>query len=790
MPASDNLLTIINRILSNHHTEADLEELSLAISVKSSQDILQIGKYNVNISEGKDIHIGDRIIHNNIYPKEKPANPVKYIPYTGVRHFVARTNELTNLHEKLQQPRTVAISTVVGMGGVGKTELAIKYAREHEVDYPGGICWLNAREGNLDAQIVQFTQRYMNLEVPQKLGEKLLSLAEQVAWCWQNWQPSEGLVLVIFDDVTDLKSISEVLPRNYNRFRVLITTRLRQLDNNFIETSLHELLEEEALQQLTAILGEEDRRIQRELQTAKDLCKWLGCLPLGIELVGRYLAEDPDLSFAEMLQELQEKRLQNSAIAPSEEQLQSIEITGKLGVQAAFDLSWQKLDAMTRRMGELLSLFFPDAITWELVVSISQQLNWEKEEVNNAKKNLYKYHFIQRLCLEKISYKIHPLVREFLLLQLAKSKYKENYKEKFFAVLVSKIQNIPQSPNRECIKLASPIIPHLEEVANNWIISVGDEDLIEVFVGLGRFYFGQGLYALAEHYYQQFLSTVRVRFGDKHSFVALSLTCLAYLYSYTGRYEESKILNKQALTLCQSLLGDNHPLVAVNFNNLAGVYSSMGYYAESEKLYNQALDIYKCLFGQNHQDVATCLNGLAHLYFLTERHTEAEPLLKQVVEIRKNLLGEEHPDFAQSLNNLGTLFYSQGRYDEAKTYLEQAFDINKHLLGNDHPNIADNLSNLANLYFSLSQFSQSEQLYLQALELKKRFFGNNHPDVALCLQNLGLLYQYQEYYSEAESLYIQAWGIYLQVLGQDHPKTQKIANSLALVHAEMGKHNL
>jgi len=38
---------------------------------------------------------------------------------------------------------------VAGMGGVGKTELAMKYAYQHEANYPGGICWFNARQGNI-----------------------------------------------------------------------------------------------------------------------------------------------------------------------------------------------------------------------------------------------------------------------------------------------------------------------------------------------------------------------------------------------------------------------------------------------------------------------------------------------------------------------------------------------------------------------------------------------------------------------------------------------------------------
>ena len=119
------------------------------------------------------------------------------------------------------------------MGGVGKTELATQYARTHEADYPGGICWLNARDTNLAAEILQFAQLYLNLDVPQELGGRRLTLTEQVKWCWQHWQSPEGLVLVVLDDVTDLGSCREVLP-TANRFRVLMTTRRRGLDSNFV----------------------------------------------------------------------------------------------------------------------------------------------------------------------------------------------------------------------------------------------------------------------------------------------------------------------------------------------------------------------------------------------------------------------------------------------------------------------------------------------------------------------------------------------------------------------------
>jgi hypothetical protein len=99
---------------------------------------------------------------------------------------------------------------------------------------------------------------------------------------------AEGLVLLIVDDITDWESCRELLP-TAKRFRVLITTRRRNIDPSYIqEISLEVLSPEAALQFLTKLVGD---RVRKSGQKAVELCQQLGYLPLGVQLVGRYLAE-------------------------------------------------------------------------------------------------------------------------------------------------------------------------------------------------------------------------------------------------------------------------------------------------------------------------------------------------------------------------------------------------------------------------------------------------------------------------------------------------------------------
>jgi hypothetical protein len=320
----------------------------------------------------------------------------------------------------LQRTSAVAITAVSGMGGVGKTELATQYARLHEIDYPGGICWLSVRDSDLAASIVQFALLDMNLQVPQQdFRGRVLTLTEQVAWCWQNWQPPLGLALIVLDDVTSLEDCGEFLPKA-NRFRVLMTTRSRNLDPNIEEISLDVLSPSEALEFLTKLVG--TKRVQKELEVANQLCEWLGYLPLGLELVGRYVAKKlPNYKLAQMLQQLKEQRLHNVALNPKQQELQKTLSTAQQGVLDAFELSWLELDEMTQRVAALLSLFAPNIFDWDWVESATGLLNLASVDVEAANSQLYELHLIQSVeDTEDVSkFRIHTLIREFLKVKLA-----------------------------------------------------------------------------------------------------------------------------------------------------------------------------------------------------------------------------------------------------------------------------------------------------------------------------------------------------------------------------------
>ena len=702
---------------------------------------------------------------------------------------------LEELHQQLEQNKRIAITAITGMGGLGKTELALQYAQRQWENgtYPGGVCWLRVGDENLGIQIIRFA-RSLGLE-----PSKDWDLPTQIDYCWRQWR--SGKVLIVLDDVVDYEAIKPYLPPTDSRFLLLLTTR-QKLGVSIQPFNLEVLSPTAALELLQAIVG--DERIEREQEQAKALCKWLGYLPLGLELVGRYLERKPDLDLEEMGKRL---ALEHSSLQDS-----SSDMTAPRGVMAAFDLSWQELNEKQRELCLLLSLFAVAPIPWERVEQFlleleSQQLSFLEKWFPTFLK-LFKRGKPKKLSLrdwedirdEVVScslvkrqgkglYQLHQLIREFLLGKLEQLEGADEYKRSFCQVMVAVAKEIPETPTRQEIEAVSLTVPHLAEVATIFIGWLEDEDLISPFFGLSNFYKGQGVYQQAEPWLEQCLSLSRDRLGQSHLYVAASLNNLAGLYQFQGRYSEAEPLYLEALEMRKSLLGQSHPFVAISLNNLAALYRSQGRYSEAEPLFLEALEMSKSLLGQSHPDVATSLNNLAELYRSQGRYSEAEPFLIEALEMRKSLLGQSHPDVAGSLNHLALLYSEQGRYSEAEPFLIEALEMSKSLLGQSHPHVATSLHNLAGLYQFQGRYSEAEPFLIEALEMRKSLLGQSHPDVATSLNNLAGLYKSEGRYSEAEPLFLEALEIKKSLLGQSHPSVAISLNNLAELYRSQGRYS-
>jgi tetratricopeptide (TPR) repeat protein len=460
---------------------------------------------------------------------------------------------------------------------------------------------------------------------------------------------------------------------------------------------------------------------------ARELCKRLGYLPLGLELVGRYLLGDEELSLAEMLQDLEKERLKNPALEEAQP-----EMTAKLGVAAAFELSWRRLRENAQNLGCLLSLFAQAPIPWELVEGIT--INNEAQNWKQARRELLQLHLLQ--YKDEGVYQLHPLLREFFKDKLTGLEQAEEFKRSFCGVMVGVAQGIPETLTLQQIKHFAPAIAHLAEVANHLIEYVNDDDLIYPFMGNATFYMGGGLYDQAELWLEQSLEATKKRLGEEHLHVAESLNNLAEICRLQGKYKEAELRLKEVIELDKRFQRQEDPEFAQSLNNLAMIYGYQELYAEAENLHRQALALKLCLLGYENLSVAKSLNNLAEIYRLQVRYTEAEALYRQALTLFQHLGRQEHPAVAKILNNLALVSKSQGKYSDAESLNQQALELKRRLHGEAHPDVAISLLNQAKIYELQERYSEAESLYILALDIFERRLGVNNTNTVGCRQNL------------------------------------------------------
>jgi hypothetical protein len=159
---------------------------------------------------------------------------------------------------------------------------------------------------------------------------------------------------------------------------------------------------EPALELLGSLAGAE--RIDVVRAAAAALVNWLGRLPLALELVGRYLANQPDLDLSTLQRRLEAQTVRARALLKPEDDDYS-DMTAKLGVAAAFELSVQELTTAQGELAYALSLFGNAALPWALVPPCLP-------EIDEAELAEWRSTLVNRSLLKRADtglYQMHPL---------------------------------------------------------------------------------------------------------------------------------------------------------------------------------------------------------------------------------------------------------------------------------------------------------------------------------------------------------------------------------------------
>ena len=272
---------------------------------------------------------------------------------------MGREDDLTRLHEELDNHKKV---NIVGMFGLGKTELALQYAHAHATDYPGGVAWFGAASFGADLS------KWVQAELYPEQDLRHLELGQRVTKAWKEWRDFCGQrpALVIVDDVTDYpQQVGPYLPSNEELaapFRFVFTSRSNISTLQTFELS--QLTPPAARQLLERLAG--PKRIEADVVTAEAISQRLGYLPLALTLVGSWLNVDPDRTVADLQQALDDNGLDAPALDRNPDDV----LTAERNIKAAFAISWEHLQRRSpdgAQLARVLTLFVPADLPWDLI---------------------------------------------------------------------------------------------------------------------------------------------------------------------------------------------------------------------------------------------------------------------------------------------------------------------------------------------------------------------------------------------------------------------------------------
>ncbi|VTT84040.1 unnamed protein product [Fusarium fujikuroi] len=211
---------------------------------------------------------------------------------------------------------------------------------------------------------------------------------------------------------------------------------------------------------------------------------------------------------------------------------------------------------------------------------------------------------------------------------------------------------------------------------------------------------------------------------------------VASFFHYQGRYREAEILQREGVGIRKELLGDDHLETLVLVSDHAISLSDLDQYEESERLLRGVVETWKRLEGDEHYKTVDAMGNLAVILSEQDKDEEANALERQVLEVRLRTLGEEHLDTIHTMDNLAVNL--DGEVEEKERMQRRCLEVKIKHLGEEHPLTLDSKASLARTLFSKGcGLSEAEDLQVEAFETSKRVLGLENPKTLSLMTDLG-----------------------------------------------------
>jgi hypothetical protein len=563
------------------------------------------------------------------------------VPNRRVFRFFGREDIISKIDRAFSAGPGPRVAVVQGMGGQGKSQVAMEYCHQKKDDPFSAIFWIDAASEN--SVIRTFISISGLISAPTNQLPDIDARIAFVSRKFASWPTRLLLVFDNYDDPEDFPNIRDFFPPN-ELGAILVTGRHANIGTLVLGQGAN-LIELPGLEEPAALeLLEHHSQVKETTRKfGEEIVKRLGYHPLAITQAGTYIRKGRiRLSeFLDIYNQEKEEILKNTPqLSQYRRKLEDAEKETSLNVFTTWQLSFQQLvsrmpeDSVAIKLLRLLAFFdSKDVSEWtfieyhrnHLTTKISELLEWINRFTDSQSRwnsRLFKKDLVllKDFCLlqlftqgpdEYSHASLHPLVKDWIRLQMDESACQE-YALMVTTILGDLLQAVWRSGQFE-----------LPLTTKQYLVShvIAQEDNYREYLGIHYAELHQDLmneYTISQAWFGSFLRSL-------------------------GLYNNAEPMDARMMETRKRVLGEEHPDTLTSMANLASTYRNQGRWKEAEELDVRVMETRKRVLGEEHPDTLASMNNLAHTYRDLNRSEKAVELMEKVVQLRSKVLGADHP---------------------------------------------------------------------------------------------------------------------------------------------------
>lgn len=744
-----------------------------------------------------------------------PTNPA--ICNMGARNarFTGRSTELEDLRDHILgggQP-TVTAQALYGLGGVGKTQIALEYAHRFKADYD--LIWrIPAEQSHLISTSLAELGRKLRQQARDSVADAA-DAADTALDALRRGIPSPRWLL-IYDNACDVQQLERYLPGGDGH--VVITSR------NPAWSRVARPLEVPVFSRADSVAYLRRRVPALTAESALRIGTELGFLPLAVEQAAAWLQET-GVSAAQYLEMLDKQTAEVLAMGTP--------VDYPATVASTWDLSLAELRRSSPaavRMLELCAYFAPDPISLDLIYS-DEMARLVRPFDDTVRDNLALggvVYDLSRFALAKVDQSNHTLQVHRLVQAVVRSRMtpeeQDSTRHDVRSILFGAVpeggtddpRNWPmfdkilphilpsraaESSVAENRQLVIDVVRYLwkrnnfdqalklgREIEDKWAAELSPDHRQRLYLQsqLANVLRSQGRYQEAKDKDQDVLSRQLATIGDGDLETWITAGGLAADLRALGRFDEALAMDKETYRRLEEIFGANHPRTLSLANNLAVSYRLVGDYSSARRLDTATLAARTAVLGPDQPDTLLSTAYLAQDMRETGNFDESVWMLRATLQKYRELLGDKTLDSLRIAKSLAVSLRRAGHREEARVLALMTCDLYDKTFPQSPDAISASLEQ-ASCLFAVGQKESARELARRILKNEERTLGPDHPYTLAVAANLAGYLRSTENPKDAYSLGHSTLRKMRSKLGKSHPFALSCAVNVANALSDLGR---